>query len=121
MMLVVVTRARELTDHKSISGFPITAEQVERLTDDVHGIISERARWPHRMIRAVTARLVEALLRVGVNPQIIRDAVRDAAPRARAPIKTFGYFMGPSGPIMRAHAECLRARSRNNQSRIHVR
>jgi hypothetical protein len=112
-------RAREPPD--SIFDFPVQ-DQVERLTDEVHAIVGEAAKYPHYMDRSATAAHIDTLLRAGVSPSTIRDSIRVPAQRAAAPIGTFYYFArsDPPGPIMRAHAQILRAQAEPQFPLIHI-
>jgi len=93
----------------AVMNFPVTANQVESLTAEVHRIVQERARFPHEMDASVTAAYVGELLKNGVNPDTIRGATHRGAPKAKAPIKSFYYFARPDSAILTAHADALRA------------
>jgi hypothetical protein len=93
----------------TVLNFRVTADQVESLTADVHGIVQERTRFPHQMLASTTVGYINELLKNGVSPRTIREAVHWAAPMAKAPIKTFWYFARPDGAIATAHADAMRA------------
>jgi hypothetical protein len=100
---------RSVAPDDNLVNFRVTADQTENLAADVHRIAQQRARFPHQMLASTTAGYINGLLKNGVSPRTIREAVHWAAPLAKAPIKTFWYFARPDGAIATAQAEAMRA------------